>query len=317
MIRSALVLAGLSLAAGALAASRDVTLTVPGAVLHATLETPDGVTRPPVALILAGSGPTDRDGNSVAGLRTDAYRKLAAALNASGIATLRPDKRGVGTSTAADPREEALSIQTYVDDARAWLAWSPGQGLGKVAVIGHSEGALVGLAAVQGRADVAAYVSLAGAGENVAATLRRQLTANPANPPALVSEAGRVITELQAGRRVANVSPVLGPLFRPSVQPYLISWMRLDPAALLKATQVPTLIVQGDRDLQVTPNDARALLAARPSATLLLIPGMNHVLVQAPADLSGNAATYAQPALPLAPALVSGLSAFLKQALKP
>uniref|UniRef100_UPI0025D7ED84 alpha/beta hydrolase n=1 Tax=Deinococcus sp. TaxID=47478 RepID=UPI0025D7ED84 len=197
---------GLGMSA-AQASSREVTLAVPSASLRATLSVPEGVAHPPVVLILAGSGPTDRDGNGPSGLSTDVYRKLAGALTAAGYAVLRPDKRGVGSSAATDSREEALTFSTYVQDAHAWLTWLGQQPeLGKVAVIGHSEGALVGLAAClepstsQGAEPVGAYVSLAGAGDNIADTLRRQLRANPANPAALTSEADRIIASLRGGQ---------------------------------------------------------------------------------------------------------------------
>ncbi len=190
--------------------------------MHAVLSVPDGAVRPPVALILAGSGPTDRNGNSSAGVQTDLYLKLSAALNAVGIATLRPDKRGVGQSAAADLREQHLTFSDYVHDASAWTEWlrADDAGLGQVAVIGHSGGALVGLAAAL-KTPISAYVSLAGAGENIADTLRRQLRASPG-----------LTAALQRGQRVERVDPALQALFRPSVQPYLIAWMQLDPAAL-------------------------------------------------------------------------------------
>lgn len=308
---------GLALTAGsALAASREVTLTVPGARLGATLSTPDGLPNPPVALILAGSGPTDRDGNAPPALKSNAYLKLAEALNTLGVATLRPDKRGVGASTAADPREEAVTFDTFVQDARAWMGWLRAQKtFGKLVLIGHSEGSLVGLVALQD-APADAFVSLAGLGSPYADTLRRQLRANPNNPQALLDESDRILTELSAGRRVSAVSPLLAPLFRPSVQPFLISAFKYDPAALIGKLKVPTLIVQGDRDLQVTVQDAQMLAKAQPGAILLVVPGMNHLLVDAPADVPGNLATYTQPGLPLSPAFLDGLGSFLNGALK-
>jgi uncharacterized protein len=334
-------LAALSLAGtSAQLQTQDVMLRVPGAELHATLSLPIGVDRPPVVLILAGSGPTDRDGNSPAGVKTDVYRKLSAALGAADIATLRPDKRGVGMSTMADKREDALSFGDYVNDAAAWVKWlgmrqsgtgqsdagqsdagqsgagqsSTGQ-LGKIGIIGHSEGALVGLSAAL-KTPVSAYVSLASAGENIADTLTRQLHSNPNNPPALVAEADKIIGSLRTGQRVAQPSPALQSLFRPSVQPYLISWMRLSPAALIATLKVPTLIVQGDRDLQVGVQDAQLLAEAQPQAKLSVVAGMNHVLVDAPTDPAGNLATYTQPALPLSPKLLPPLLDFLSQNLK-
>lgn len=298
------------------AGEHEVTLQVDGTELHATLRVPDGGTRPPVALILAGSGPTDRDGNSAAGLHTDMYKKLSVALNAAGIASLRPDKRGVGLSKTTQA-EASLTFTTLTDDATAWIRWlnDPHNGLGKVAVIGHSEGALVGLVAAL-NTPVTAYVSLAGAGENIADTLTRQVHSNPNNPPALVQEADQAIAALRMGHLVPQVSPALQALFRPSVQPYLISWMQLDPPALLAGFHHPALIVQGDRDVQVTVEDARKLSAAQPNAQLSVIPGMNHLLVDASADPAGNLATYTQPQVPLNAQFIQTLTTFLGSAFR-
>ncbi|WP_019588590.1 alpha/beta hydrolase [Deinococcus apachensis] len=307
----------------ALATSREVTLEVPGARLAATLQTPDGPQhgRPPVVLILPGSGPTNRDGDSLAGA-AGTYRKLAANLAAWGIASLRPDKRGVGASTLADPREEALTFDDLVTDARAWLTWLAAQpDLGPVAVIGHSEGGTVALAAVQGQAGAApsparALILLATPGEDIGTTIRRQITQNPANPPELVQETNRILDALGRGERVAEVSPPLAPVFRPSVQPYLVSSLKYDPARLIAAVNVPTLIVQGDRDLQVRPEDAWLLAAAQSAARVHLARGVNHVLVPAPLDAAANFATYANGELPLERGLLTAVVEFLRQTLR-
>lgn len=317
MTRALITAAALALST-ALAASQDVSLKVPGAELHGTLLTPDGVQNPPVALIIAGSGPTDRDGNSPLGVTVGSYRKLAEALQSAGIATLRYDKRGIAASAVPNLDESKLRFTDYVDDAGAWLKWlSDQKSFGKLAVIGHSEGSLIGLTLLQQPpVPVSAFVSLAGPGENLGATIRRQIHANPANPPALVEESDRILDSLQKGQTVAQVSPLLMSLFRPSVQPYLISQLNLDPTALIANLKLPILIAQGERDIQVSVADAQALKKAQPKAQLLLVPDMNHVLVDAPADPQGNAATYARSDLPLDPALVKGVTDFLKASLK-
>lgn len=307
------------LSAPALAATREVTLEVPGARLAATLQTPDGPqhARPPVALILAGSGPTDRNGDNPLSGPGGTYRKLAANLAARGIATLRPDKRGIGASLLSDPREEAQTFGDFVNDARAWLDWLAAQpDLGPVAVIGHSEGGTVALAAVQEQTPARAVVLLAAPGEDIGTTIRRQIGQNPANPPALVEETGRILDTLGRGERVAEVSPVLAPVFRPSVQPYLISSLRYDPQRLIAAINLPTLIVQGDRDLQVRPEDARLLSAAQPAARVHLARGVNHVLVPAPLDPAANFARYGDAELPLERGVVTAVVEFLRGALR-
>ena len=131
-------------------------------------------------------------------------------------------------------------------------------------------------------------------------------------PAAVRDEAQAIFGELRQGRTVANVSPGLQALFRPSVQPYLISWIKHHPAEIIAELSVPTLIVQGTTDLQVPEAEAQRLAVAQPQAELVIIEGMNHVLKNAPSDPVTNGATYAGPTLPLADGLVAPLVVFLK-----
>ena len=183
-----------------------------------------------------------------------------------------------------------------------------------VTVLGGEDG--LALAAVQGQTPARAVVLLAAPGEDIGTTIRRQIGQNPANPPALVEESNRILDALGRGERVAEVSPVLAPLFRPSVQPYLISSLRYDPQRLIASQNLPTLIVQGDRDLQVRPEDARLLSAAQPAARTHLARGVNHVLVPAPLDPAANFARYGDAELPLERGVVSAVVEFLRGALR-
>ena len=281
--------------------------------LHGTLLRPEG-TAPPVALIVAGSGPTDRNGNQP-GLVNDHLRHLAEGLAAQGIATLRTDKRGIGASAAGAPDESALTPQVYARDAADWLALLAARpDLGPVSVIGHSEGALIATLAAQAQ-PVAALVLLAGAGDPADRMIARQLAA--AEFPAPLQQASAAIsTALRDGTPLPAVPPELAALYRPSVQPYLAAWFRLDPAAELARVPPGTavMIVQGGTDLQVFPDQANRLAAARPDAPVLRMDGMNHVLRLAPAGRSANLATYADAALPLAPGLAEALAAQLRAA---
>jgi pimeloyl-ACP methyl ester carboxylesterase len=185
--------------------------------------------------------------------------------------------------------------------------------LGPVALVGHSEGALVALNAAR-TADVRAVVSLAGPGRRVDEILVEQLAAQL--PPDQVSAAARVLAELRAGRTVTPLPPELPPaiaaaLFRPSVQPYLVSLLALDPreeAAAVAARGIRVTVIQGTTDLQVSAADAERLAggAGRPAR---LVPGMNHVLRLAPADRAANLATYGNARLPLAPGLADTVAA--------
>lgn len=281
-------------------------------VLRGTLLLPQSETPPPVALLIAGSGPTDRDGNNPEGGNNAYLRKLAEALAENGIASVRYDKRGVARSLPAAPREEQLSVEAYVSDVIAWsdkLARDPR--FGRQVLIGHSEGALIAaLAAPASHADE--LVSLSGSARPIGEVLREQLQGRL--PPPLLAEADQLIGSLEAGRRQPRMSEPLRALFRPSVQPYLISLFRQNPAQAFAALKMPTLILQGRHDIQVGEEDALALKQAKPDSELYLIDGMNHILRIVPAGGPQQLASYNNPNLPLARELVQRIVAFVKNA---
>jgi len=298
---------------GAKASREEVVLKTPTGKIYGTLETPEGKGPFTLALIHAGSGPTDRDGNSpLLPGQNNSLKLLAEGLARNGIAALRFDKRGIAQSAAAGSKEEDLRFEDYIADLVAWLEWMrKDPRFNRFVLVGHSEGSLIGMvAATKARAD--AYVSIAGLGRPASVVLLEQLQSNPANPPALIEESKAILKELEAGRTVAKVSPLLAALFRPSVQPYLISWFRYDPAREIAKLTVPVLIIQGTTDIQVGVKESELLAAANPKAKQVLIEGMNHVLKVAPADPQANIATYSNPSLPLAPGLLDSMVAFIK-----
>ena len=287
-----------------------IELTVSGGVLHGTVLLPAGAGPFPVALIIAGSGPTDRDGNSpLLPGQNNSLRMLADGLARRGVATVRYDKRGIAASAAAGPREADLRFDTYVEDAAAWISrLRADPRFSSVGVIGHSEGSLVGIMAAQ-EAEVDAFVSIAGAARSLADVLREQL--RPQLPANLWEESERILGSLTRGETVAQVPLELYSLYRPDVQPYLISLLRLDPAREIAEVPAPVLIVQGTTDVQITVADAHALHAARPDAELVILEGMNHILKQVPADPMQQQASYSDPSLPVVPELLERASAFL------
>lgn len=301
-------------AAAAVGAPAGVEVTVPGpqGLLAGTLIDPGPGT--PAIVLIPGSGPTDRDGDNPLGVAGGPYRQLAEALAARRVATLRIDKRGLFGSRAAIADPNAVTIADYAADAHAWADMLRARtGRGCVWLMGHSEGVLVALSAAREPAGICGLVLVSGAGRPLGEVVREQLHASP-GAASLLPQADAIIDRLEKGRRVpaADVPPPLAPLFREEVQGYLIDAFARDPARLIAATTLPVLIVQGDHDIQVSVADAEALKRAQPSATLAVLPGVNHVLrTVTDDDRATNIATYRNAALPVAPAVPEAIAAFV------
>jgi len=279
-----------------------------------------GAANAPVVLIIPGSGHIDRDGNSLQGIRTDAYKLLAQGLATHGITTVRIDKRGMYSSAVAITNGNDVTIAAYASDVHIWAATINKQtGAKCVWVLGHSEGGLVALAAAADNStDICGLLLVASMGRRPGDIIRAQLRANPANTP-ILDEALRDIDALEAGTRVdaGTMNPVLLPLFAPQIQDFLINEYALDPAALIARCRQPVLIVQGERDIQISVADARHLKAACAEATLALLPDVNHVLKSvASDDKIANLRTYSDPKLPLAPGVVEAIADFIAAAPK-
>ncbi|MGF3022388.1 alpha/beta hydrolase [Methylobacterium aquaticum] len=265
----------------------------------------------PVVVILPGSGPTDRDGNNPGGVAAGTYRLLAEGLAARGIASLRVDKRGMYGSRLAAADPNAVTLGDYVDDVQAWIAEiCRRDAMAPIWLLGHSEGGLVALSA-GGAPDLAGLILAAVPGRPLGAVLREQLAANPANA-GLMPEALDILAHLERGERVETVSPILLPLFRPAVQGFLISLLRIDPAAMMAEMRVPVLILQGTRDIQVGRADADALHRANKAARLAILADVNHVLkLVGSNDRAANIATYRDPDLPLAAGVIEAVAAMV------
>jgi uncharacterized protein len=239
----------------------------------------------------------------------NSIRMLAEGLAVLGIASVRYDKRGIGESgkamqLAAEKsglklREDDLRFEAYIDDAVLWGKKLRGDvRFSSLTVMGHSEGSLIGMVATQ-RMGADAFVSIAGSGRPAQQILLEQLKAQLSAD--LLKTIEEILDQLAAGKTYASVPPALNFLFRPSIQPYMISWFRYNPTKEIAGLSVPVLIVQGTTDLQVSLQDAKSLAASSPLAKTLLVEGMNHVLKMVQGVRDQQVVSYSDPSLPVAP----------------
>jgi pimeloyl-ACP methyl ester carboxylesterase len=293
----------------------SVSLVTPAGRVFGTLELPAHSFPVPVALIIAGSGPTDRNGNSIAlPGSNNSLKLLAAGLAERGIASLRYDKRGIAASRAAMTKEEDIRFEDFIADAKGWIAQLRSDPrFSTITIVGHSEGSLIGIVAAR-EANADGFVSLEGAGRNAKDVIIAQLSAQL--PPAVVDRAKDIMEKIESGQQVDSIPPFLAPLFRPSVRPYLVSWFRYTPSTEMAKLTIPALVVQGTTDIQTSEEDARLLAAALPSARLVMIEGMNHVLKTAPPGRAEQMAAYSDPSLPVVPELLEEIRSFIKSVKK-
>src|SRR6476661_2610464 len=297
----------------ALAAIAAAPITAPGPLAPLAGTYLDAGRHAPVVLMIPGSGPTDRDGNSPLGLAASSYRLLAEVLATRGVSTVRIDKRGLGGSKAAVANGNAVTIADYAADTHSWVGSIRARtGAKCLWLLGHSEGALIALAAAQKPEGICGVILVSGAGRKLSDVIREQLRANPANAPVLDS-AMTALDSLEHRQHVdvSAMHPALQKLFAPQVQDFLIDMFSYDPAKLAASTELPLLVVQGGRDLQVSVADAKALAVGK--AKLRLLPQMNHVLKDvASDDRAANLATYTDSLLPVDSGAVDAIATFVK-----
>lgn len=274
----------LSFATVAMAQQRDVVVECDWGTISATIDMPVEGSDTAV-LIVAGSGPTDRNGNSGAGLNTFCYKMLGEALVESSYAVMRYDKRGIGLSPIPVEDIPNLVFEDYIDDARTCLEYLRKEGFERVIVAGHSEGGLIALAlAAEEECCLDGVVLLCAPGYNMAEILNYQLSQQlvPAYM-GLMIKSTNIINSLKAGKMVAeaDIPKELIGLFHPTVQPFIISNMQYEPTELAARCRVPMLVVSGGRDIQVSVSNGERLHDANPAAEHRIFENMTHVLKDA------------------------------------
>ena len=277
--------------------------------IKGSLLIPSVLEKTAVVLIIAGSGPTDRNGNNPM-MTNNSLKMLAKELQKNGIASVRYDKRGIGESKNSGLQEIDLRFEDYVQDVEGWIKLlKEDERFSNIIVLGHSEGSLIGMIASH-KQEAKKFISVAGVGIPAGDILRKQLKGQP---QFILDESLKIIEKLENGETVEKVSQMLYSLFRPSVQPYMISWFKYNPQIEIAKLNKPILIIQGTTDIQVSVSDADKLASANKKSQKQIIEGMNHILKEAELDRQKNIQTYSMPDLPLKKELIKFIVKFIEE----
>jgi len=290
------------------AVEKDISIAAKGVMIKGSLLSAS--TKQKLVIIIAGSGPTDRNGNSIAGVNCDAYKLLATALSKKDIASFRYDKRGIAKSAVTNFDEKNILFDDYVNDAITIYHYlKDSMGFKKIYFAGHSEGSLIGMLASE-KTKPTGYISIAGAGRPIDKVIIEQVGGQA---PAMAAQTDSLFGVLKTQGKIDVVPPYLQSIFRPSIQPYMISWMQYDPAVEIGKLKNPVLILQGTCDIQVKTTDAEYLHKGNNKATYALLDGMTHVLKDAGEGCDDrNLKTYHDPSLPLDTKFVEAIISFIK-----
>lgn len=298
-----LVITSFSSSQNGISSARDISISP---YIDGTILLPDGVENPKLAVIIAGSGPTDRNGNQQM-ISTNSLKYLAEGLSENGIATFRYDKRIIKQMKDRTLTEESIRFDDFIEDAIAIVDYfKRSKAFSNIYIIGHSQGSLVGMIAARGRVD--GFISIAGAGQEIDDVIVDQLDKQA---PGLKDNARQAFDDMRANGLAVNYSPGLASIFRKSIQPFMLTWMRFDPKIEIAKLDIPVLIINGEKDLQVQVSEAEKLKAAKPDAQYEIIAGMNHILKKIDGDDIENSKSYNEPKRPVIQEVIDLIHAFI------
>ena len=259
-----------------------------------------------LAIIIAGSGPTDRNGNQNF-LINNSLKKLAEELTNNGIATFRYDKRIVKQIRQGN-LDNNIKFDDFINDASDVIThFKTSNQFSEIFVIGHSQGSLVGMIASQDK--VNGFVSLAGTGQNIGDVIIEQIN-NTA--PMLKEDTEQVVSILKDGKTTNDYPLALYSMFRKDIQHFMISWMAYNPTNIINSLNCPVLIVNGTKDLQVSVKEAELLKRANDNSNIVIIEKMNHVLIEIEGDDLENSKSYNESFRKISPTLIENITNFIK-----
>lgn len=266
----------------------------------------DTAKKPNLIILIAGSGPTNRNGNQI-GMQNNSLKYLAEAIAKDNNVAFSFDKRIITQMKAGKVDEGSLLFDDFINDVKDIIDYFKDQKkYNKIILAGHSEGSLIGMIAANGNAD--AFISIAGAGRTIDLIITDQVT-NQA--PFLRNEIEENFAQLKEGKTFEVKNQMLASLFRESVQPYMISWIKYNPQEEIKKLTIPILIINGTKDIQIPESEAKLLHDANPKSELKIIEKMNHIFKEINED-SENLKSYSNPNLPIMEELSLSINNFIK-----
>jgi len=290
--------------------SETIELKNDSIVLPGTLTYNKAIKQQPLVIFIHGSGNVDRNGNQAgANIRANYIKQLADSLNTRNIAFYRYDKRSSNKANMNYLINGSTTLDSFVEDASiAVNHFKEDSRFSSITLIGHSQGSTVAMLLAQ-QNNVDKYVSLAGLGRKFEDFVIDEYTKAS-------QEFGQIarkhFKELNATGMIRNVHPQLAHIFPKQNIPFLLSWMAYDPATEIQKLSIPILLINGTKDIQVSPLDARKLHKANPNSELVIIENMNHVLKTITTD-GDNQKSYFSPDYALSNELINSLTTFIKK----
>lgn len=258
-----------------------------------------------LVIFIGGSGPIDRDGNQ-SFMKCDMFKKLAYSLSEKGISSFRYDKRVV-TQIRKGKLDKKITFDDFVSDAIAIIDFFQLK-YNSIVIAGHSQGSLVGLLSIN--EGVSGFISLSGAGRTIDMVIEDQISKTA---PMLLEDTKNIFKILRSGKITEDFPLPLYSLFNIEIQPFMISWMQYDPKKIIAKIPIPSLIINGDSDLQVDEKEAKLLYNSAQNSEILIVKNMNHVLVEIEGDELKNVKSYNNPDLKISELVIEKMVEFIER----
>lgn len=254
-----------------------------GHTLAGTLTLPKGAKKPvPAIITISGSGPQDRDSYLGFGDYRP-FRQLSDALGRKGIAVLRMDDRGVGSSGGTFKGSTSADFGEDIRAGLVYLRTRPEIDAKRLGVLGHSEGAVITPMVAAKEPTLKAIVLLAGVAEPPRSALAFQMKN-------LIDHDSKLTPEQRVERTAAIPQRIEGMM---AADPWMKYFLTIDPAANMRQVKTPVLILTGSNDKQAVPEQLPLEAAAfkeggNKDVTAKVIPGVNHLFVEDADGFPGN-----------------------------